>query len=117
MTRRSAVMTATEKRIRSGHPRETHVDGISGSHLQGAERNVTCAPRAGGPDYRPSLSFITSSIWRLTDSRLNEAGACIGGKSTAVSARVKTFCCTSTKRQNSRAKKPFTYPGAESFQD
>ena len=30
-------------------------------------------------DYCPSCALITSSTWRLTASRLNEAGACIGG--------------------------------------
>jgi hypothetical protein len=53
--------------------------------------------------YCPSCAFIASSICRLTASRLNEAGVCIGGKSTAVRAKSATFCWTRTKRQNSRA--------------
>jgi len=43
--------------------------------------------------------LIVSSICRFTASRLNEAGACIGGNSIAVCASFATSCCTSTKRQ------------------
>jgi hypothetical protein len=53
--------------------------------------------------YCPAWFLITSSTWALTASRLKLAGACIGGKSMAVFASSATFCCTETKRQNSRA--------------
>jgi hypothetical protein len=53
--------------------------------------------------YSPSCCLIFSSISLFTASKLNEAGACIGGNSMAVCASSATSCCTMTKRQNSRA--------------
>src|SRR4029077_15936366 len=67
-------------------------------------------------DYWPSCSLIASWIFCFTASRLNVAGACIGGELIAVSASFATYCCTRTRRQNSRAKKSFVYAGALLFQ-
>jgi hypothetical protein len=44
--------------------------------------------------YCPVWLLIASSTWVLTASRLNEAGACIGGYSIADCANSATFCCT-----------------------
>jgi hypothetical protein len=41
--------------------------------------------------YWPSWALIIVSICFLTASRLKEAGSCIGGKSTAVRASLKTW--------------------------
>jgi hypothetical protein len=67
---------------------------------------------AGHPPYRefdycPWWALISSSISFFTASRLKVAGACMGGYSMAVSANFATCCCTTTKRQNSRAMKSF----------
>ena len=48
----------------------------------------------GEADYCPVWVLIVSSIWALTASRLNDAGACIGGYSTAVCANSTTCLCT-----------------------
>jgi hypothetical protein len=42
--------------------------------------------------YCPSCALIISSIFALRALRLNDAGACIGGYSTAVIASLPTSC-------------------------
>ena len=53
--------------------------------------------RHGGCAYCPSWALIISSTWAFTASRLNEAGACIGGYSMAVCAKAPTRCCTTNE--------------------
>jgi hypothetical protein len=43
-------------------------------------------------DYRHAFSLIAASIFALTALRLKDAGACIGGKSMAVSPSSATTC-------------------------
>jgi hypothetical protein len=64
-----------------------------------------------------SFPLSRGQFWRLTDSRLKEAGRCIGGKSTAVSAKAKTFCCTATKTLELTGKEAAHVAGPESFHD
>jgi hypothetical protein len=59
-----------------------------------ADPRALLRPSYGEADYRPVWLLIVSSTWALTASRLNEAGACIGGYSIADCANSVTFRCT-----------------------